>query len=471
MSARLFGAALLAAVLSVLVPVSDAARADYADAFQAEKAERQMRLLRRAGWREHDVLAQAELCRRYSDSEDTRADPIEAYVWCYLASVNLRIQGVADVALERFLDDVEMATLRRAQMFKRLSTRGRSEAFERVTYIMTCRGGVGFARLAELYDPTQRRAGLVSRRVQRAGGSDRPQEENGEFVLFGHFRDGFSRDPRNRSSSQGSGRLVSFADDGRLEPNAVEALTFYLLAERGGHPYAGAMRQALEASLTEDAEAIRALAAERAGSWLPPYEIYADGALDAQGNPYTDECPVTGAWEIALNRVNNLRHKDIQSGLAALRYYTDDIDNTMGPNTRNAIKDFQTANFWYPSGYLQPYETAQLIRQAAVAGDVHSQTTLGYMYACGIGVAPDEYRAVRWYERAYRQRSALAAYNLGLLLQGDDVNHQCTVQTTFRKVPENTSLSDAYFTDAVRWGFRSASDQVLQRIDLPVRER
>ncbi len=445
-------AVLLAGVLAGLIGLCGAvtpAHADFVDAMNAVKPERQHRLLRRAAWTEHDVMAQAELCRRYSDGKGSSADPIEAYVWCYMASVNLRLLGTSKDAIERFKSDVyATAYQKRSQMFDRLSTPDRAEAFNRITYIFACRGPSGFARLGELYDPSVKRVGLAA--------TDREPE----FDLLKIFREA-ERAPVVRKAA------------GDLARNPLEAMTFYYLAELAGHPYATDLRQKLEFYLLRTRDlpnsqvtSMGQLAHERAKAWIPPFEVYANGIAGPLGR-YTDECPVNGRWELALHRIEDLRPRNIQFALKALRFYTGPIDDDIGGYTLSAIEDFQGANFWYPSGRLRPYELVMLIRLAALSGDEHSQTTLGYMYACGVGVPADEYRAVRWYEEAYRQRSALAAYNLGVLLNPSDKSKKCAPKADYRKVPDDQPKSNAYYEDAARWGIGHLSDAVLQRLDNP----
>ena len=53
----------------------------------------------------------------------------------------------------------------------------------------------------------------------------------------------------------------------------------------------------------------------------------------------------------------------------------------------------------------------------ARGGDVSSQVNLGYFYEQGLGVRQNRDRAVYWYRRAYRKGSAIAASNIGVILQ------------------------------------------------------
>lgn len=58
------------------------------------------------------------------------------------------------------------------------------------------------------------------------------------------------------------------------------------------------------------------------------------------------------------------------------------------------------------------------LRQKARMGDAAAQTRLGRRYEFGVGVAPNESEAVRWYRRAAEQGNAAGQYWLGRALAG-----------------------------------------------------
>ena len=63
-----------------------------------------------------------------------------------------------------------------------------------------------------------------------------------------------------------------------------------------------------------------------------------------------------------------------------------------------------------------PTETADVaaLRVKANAGDAHTQSNLGVMYAEGLGVPQDYAQAVAWYRKAAEQGLADAQHNLGV---------------------------------------------------------
>src|SRR5690349_4222867 len=55
----------------------------------------------------------------------------------------------------------------------------------------------------------------------------------------------------------------------------------------------------------------------------------------------------------------------------------------------------------------------RLFLAGAKAGDKDSQVNVGFFYDSGVGVHPNRKKALYWYNKAYRQGDALAAYNIG----------------------------------------------------------
>jgi TPR repeat protein len=507
------------------------AQADYTDAMSEKDPRRQQMLLRQAAWQDKDPLAQAELCRRYSSGGPGLADPIEAYVWCSIASYNTALEGVSAQALQRQYEQVfGTGYAKRSAMYRRLRTAQRTEAHQRINYILSCRGASGLVALGELYHPFM--AGNRGNVAQSGSGADYQEDlrlkriwlQDAGFQYFnGYFnhyfensksndsgfsatkllglkskntaRNGFvppfpplGRSASYRGGSDGGDNGASrpnftpndiasaFEDGSELPRNAIEALTFYILAERAGHPFARELSDQLERELTAslgnpgDVQVIRKDAEVAADLWMPPFEVYANGAEGRDGR-YSDECPVNGQRESALYRMSELDTRDEQHALKWLQFYKGDIDNQSGPGTRGAARDFQLANNWYGNGRLTDYQRSMLIRMAAVAGDTKSQETLGFMYACGIGVAPDEVRASHWYTEAYDQGSALAAYNLGLLYQAENATNSCLgpnkANTSLRKVKPDPNRAERYIRRAVAWGFESVDQAFRRRFDLP----
>ncbi len=58
-------------------------------------------------------------------------------------------------------------------------------------------------------------------------------------------------------------------------------------------------------------------------------------------------------------------------------------------------------------------------RSHAERGNRAAQNNLGVMYETGLGVAQDDFEAVKWYFKAADQGDATAQYNIGVLLVAD----------------------------------------------------
>jgi TPR repeat protein len=99
---------------------------------------------------------------------------------------------------------------------------------------------------------------------------------------------------------------------------------------------------------------------------------------------------------------------------------------------------FQRADHQWELGNLR--SAFRLFLAAAKGGDPGGQSNLGNFYSGGIGVKPNQDRALYWYRRAYRQGCGGAAANIG------DV---------FRK-EHKPKQALAWFERAVKLGFDDA---------------
>ena len=63
---------------------------------------------------------------------------------------------------------------------------------------------------------------------------------------------------------------------------------------------------------------------------------------------------------------------------------------------------------------LDPFDE---VLRLAEAGKATAQTSLGWFYAHGIGTAPDQAEAVKWYRRAAEQGEPAAEFNLGIAFE------------------------------------------------------
>lgn len=104
----------------------------------------------------------------------------------------------------------------------------------------------------------------------------------------------------------------------------------------------------------------------------------------------------------------------IQQALQALGLYEYFVDGKWGPNTRGAIREFQTkylnAN---ATGDLSRAETVALVCHAAQTDrDPASMNLLGIMYAQGIGYPADDNAALYWFRAAADLKHPSAMINL-----------------------------------------------------------
>jgi hypothetical protein len=137
-----FVAALAAAGLAV-APAS----ADYTDGVMAANKismEAAIRIWRRDGWQNDDFLAQIKLGDIYGDERGDNKfyDPVESYVWYYLASVSDRIhEHIEDLYARRVIaNDYHRALSEQQKLMLLLNAEQREQARNRIVYILATRG-------------------------------------------------------------------------------------------------------------------------------------------------------------------------------------------------------------------------------------------------------------------------------------------------------------------------------------------
>ncbi|XBQ15448.1 MAG: peptidoglycan-binding protein [Oceanicaulis sp.] len=138
-----------------------------------------------------------------------------------------------------------------------------------------------------------------------------------------------------------------------------------------------------------------------------------------------------------------------QAALAALGYYSAEVDGRYGPATRDAVRGFQRELGYDETGSLSPRQTTLLVCHAAqTARDPHLQNALGIMYATGLGVARNPDLSLEWFETAARRDDADAYFNLAL------VYGTGAVLGSYRLcgLIENPERADAYLRDAAALG-------------------
>ena len=138
------------------------ALADYADGNQVRQSgaglEKAVREWRRAAWQQDDIFSQMELGKLYSGDKSfgadlTVVDPVEGYVWYYLALRPNHLYAVDDEgpAGDRFRLRQRKAFDDMQRDFDSMTLEQRMEARSRIIYILASRGAEGFITLGKLH--------------------------------------------------------------------------------------------------------------------------------------------------------------------------------------------------------------------------------------------------------------------------------------------------------------------------------
>lgn len=105
------------------------------------------------------------------------------------------------------------------------------------------------------------------------------------------------------------------------------------------------------------------------------------------------------------------------------RISVDDLKLRSDAGDKGATRSLAEAYYLGRGGVEQDFqEAARWYRQLASQGDARAQTSLGLMYARGLGFAPNMAEARRWWSLAAAQNDAGAQHNLGTVyLEGQGV--------------------------------------------------
>ena len=466
---------LLAAMTVCSISAFTPAHADVAEcerAYQYGRKDEAIRLCRRAAWQDNDFFAQIKLGDIYSAKrQDDKGyyDPVEAFVWYFLAGRN---SGIFDhVHLDPAADAVvsKLATAEgdSRDIYRNLLQDERIDARNRVTYIESCRGGDGFILLGQLHDPfiSQRHqgssgaplSGVTSdqpywrRPVGRGGGllpprqvpaqSPYPTSSSPSYPGAGGSTTSsrFGTDywgnklcnssewfgwmtPGSSCSRYSNGDATS----GVFASSQIEAMVFYQLADRAGHPIAKTYIDALKnwqgdynSGSDQKSQSPETLAKAKASRWLAPFEFYAAETRYRGETPsglvHSDECAVNArrAQALALGE-RTIPQQVRRDMLAFLGFYRGDDYSRAVSKYQDFLGDPQTGNF-------TPIQLTRLIQIGAVRGSAKAQRCLGIMYVKGVGVVTDYVRAEKWLLAAAEQGDGEAMYALAeLYTQGAD---------------------------------------------------
>lgn len=438
-NARVWGFCFGLAALSVAgaMPV----RADYTDGVVAEdkiSREAAIRIWRKAAWQNDDFLSEIKLGDIYGEErgENKYYDPIESYVWYYLASVSDRsLAYVDDWRARRIVsNDFSRAMDRQSRLLFLLNAPQRTDAHDRIVYILSCRGADGYIKLGQIHstgsdNPGEQDTGPDNRATYDAL-SDISRSRNS-------FRDNTERAYQGGDAARAR-EMMGITTSSVIVPNDGEALTYFYIASNMGHPIAREYVRTLDNRLRRNQRLgprIALEAAERAKYWYPPFEFYPPGQTQS-GVPYTDECYVNIDMQKALLLAMSIPQEAINHALSFLGW-------------GNAVSRYQATLLAEPTGKLTAAQRVRLIQTAALRGDAPSQNTLGVMYSKGYGVLRNFVRAEYWFKKAADQRYAAALYHLGVLYKVGPEG-----------IKQDLSKSNDYMTASALAGFRPTMNQL-----------
>jgi TPR repeat protein len=438
--------------------------ADYTDGVIAANKvsmEAAIRIWRRAGWQNDDFLSEVKLGDIYGDERGDNKfyDPVESYVWYYLASASDKVEEhIGDVYARRVIsNDFHRALAEQQKLMLLLNAEQREQARNRIVYVLSCRGADGFIRLGQLHSTAYGNDYAIA---------DYNDFQNDSAATYGALSD-MSRSERafrdrarqeyEYGDAAAARRMMGIPTSSVIVPNDGEALVYYHIADNMGHPLAHEYLRGLDQAV----RAARGLgprisqeAAEKAKYWAPPFEFYPTGDT-ASGVPYTDECTINFDRERALALVGaGLPFRAMQQALWFLGWSQTPIPrwaDVAGPADFKGIARFQATIGDEPSGRLTPPEMVRLVQTAAQRGDASSQNTLGVMYAKGIGVPLNYVRATYWFTKAADQRYAAALYHLGVLYKVGP-----------NGIRQDLSKANDYFTASALAGFRPTMNQLAE---------
>jgi len=480
------GRLLVAMMALCLTAQLSPARADYGEcerSYQLGRKDEAIRLCRRAAWQDNDFFAQVKLGDIYSAKrEDDKGyyDPVEAYVWYFLATKNssifdhFHLDPAADFVVTRLANAATDADA----IYRNLLQEERIDVRNRITYIQSCRGGDGFIALGQLQDPfiiqkhqgsTGPLAGITSAWFARrfigkgqgtrlapisqppyspsTGGSSSSAYPSGSSS----YKTGIDFwGNKLCNSSDWFGWLVPSSCsrytnglDGSttvFQPSPMEAMVAYMLAEREGHPIAKSYIDALKfwqgdftpVDPKTQGRDILARAKAKAYRWMSPYEFYAAESRYRGETPsglvHSDECPINQKRQIALAQADRLvpvvLRRDMLKFLGLYRDGSRDTTRSIdaGPQEfQRAAAKYQDMLGDPQTGVLTSVQLTRLIQIVAVRGSARAQRCLGIMYVKGIGVPENFVRAEKWLLASAEQGDGEAMYALSeLYTQGAD---------------------------------------------------
>jgi hypothetical protein len=438
---------LAASAIALLGALNAIARADFTDGSTAARRislDAGLRIWRKAAWQDDDFLSEIQLGDTYGkeDGDNKFYDPVESYVWYFLATKSTRVgEHVTDGYARRVIsNDFHRALVRQNKLMVLLSADQREEARNRIIYVLACRGADGFVRLGQIHV-----TGLNS--GSGFGGefaNDSPSTYGGLSDMarsYDTFRDRSEREFEYGEEAQAR-QMMGVQSSSVIVRNDGEALMYFHIADNMGHPLAKEYLRGLDRGVRRArplGERIADEAVQKARFWVTPFEFYPSGD-NASGVPYSDECYINLDRQRALVlAANQLPPKSAEHALSFLGWTP----------TTQGVQRFEATLGNAPTGRLTAAESVRAIQTAALRGDASSQNALGVMYAHGIGVMRNYVRAEFWFRKAADQRFGAALYHLGVLYKvGPD------------GIRQDLSKSNDYMTASALAGFRPTMNQL-----------
>jgi hypothetical protein len=346
--------------------------------------EHRFRALRHAAWQNDDFWAQVELGHLYNATRDNSDyDPVEAYVWYFLASINpqSRLDGEVeydgDYRYPSVYDATKDAKRNRAHIAQLFTSDQRDEARDRITYILACRGPAGFVLLGELYS----RWSPVDTGDSFSGSSSTQGERSREY----------------RSGDQGGSG--SDYEEEPVRPIAADdhdAMLYYQLAANSGsrlsnryQDYVNEYQDFLKHDLGEaNGQEVAQSAAIDAQRWHLPFAYY-PGSRTRSGIPLTDECNGNGDNDQYPEGADDtpISYWNLQEALWALNYLRDPpTKKILDPNSKemfDATVAYQKSHGKDATGRLTIRQGLDLVTEAAERQDPASEIALGKIYVLG----------------------------------------------------------------------------------------
>jgi hypothetical protein len=344
--------------------------------------EHRFRALRHAAWQNDDFWAQVELGHLYNATRDNNDyDPVEAYVWYFLASINpqARMDGEVeydgDYRYPSVYDATKDARRNRAHIAQLFTSDERDEARDRITYILACRGPAGLVLLGELYS-----------RWSPIDGDDSYGSSSGSSG---------DRSRGDKYSSSDSGGDYDEEPVRPIAPDDHDAMLYYqLAANSGGHlspryqdfvtEYQEFLKRDLGDAVGQEVAQSAAIDAQR---WHLPFAYY-PGSRMRSGMPLTDECNGNSdVDEPASADDTPISYWNLQEALWALNLLRDPpTKRVLDPNSLdmfNAIVAYQKSHGKDPTGRLTIRQGLDLLTEAAERQDPASEIALGKIYVLG----------------------------------------------------------------------------------------